>query len=487
MFHSTKDLVEQVHLELAQGRHDRALGLIRNFVELICLNERCTARVFSSVLLDELCQEIGRVSLSTIKRDKASTLPSQNTVVYIATKLYMSGGHTAVLEDFIQAQPELRHVVLVTGIAGSPERVLVEKRFTGSNVKLFWAPDFSLMEKLLWVQGRLLEINAEKVFLFNHHEDAVAIAAVQPELQQKLYFYHHADHQLALGVHLHRAVHIDPHNMGYFNCRESQNKADNYYLPLTIADQGQRPQELQFMGSRKLVTCAVGGKRKFEAPYRYLYSALIPELLTGPVGKHIHIGPLSPATLKKIRGELDARGIAQTQFVHIPWAANVWRALWEYGVDVYLVSFPYCGARAIVEALGSGTPVIAHQNYRNGFLSGMDMLYSSAYVWSNPGDLLAHLGELTPNRLVEEGKAARYHYETHHRPKLLQMALDSDFTDQVAQPIPLRRYTSDQLQCCLDEFDLWQLCMARARQLTKRFFWVLPEKLRLMIFNKIIQ
>jgi hypothetical protein len=179
------------------------------------------------------------------------------------------------------------------------------------------------------------------------------------------------------------------------------------------------------------------------------------------------------------------RDIAQAQFVHIPWTSNVWRALWEYGVDVYLVSFPYCGARAIVEALGSGTPVIAHENYRNGFLSGIDMLYPSAYVWSNPRDLLARLGELTPDRLVEEGKSARYHYETHHRPELLRAALETDFTGQVAQPIPLRKYTPDQLQCCLDEFDFWQLCMARARQLIKRVFWALPEKLRLMIFNKI--
>ena len=484
MFHSTEELAAHVRLKLAQGKPESALGLIRDFVELICLDERFTARVFSSALLDELCQEIGRISLQTLMANKTGAPTSQNTVVYIATKLYMAGGHSAVLEDFIHAQPELGHIVFVTGIAGSPERTLVGKRFTRSNVKLLWVPSGGLMEKLLWVQGKLLEISPEKVFLFNHHEDVVAIAAVQPQLQKHLYYYHHADHQLALGVHLPHAVHIDIHNMGYFNCREAQHKADNFYLPLTIADQGERPRELQFMETGQLVTCAVGGQRKFEAPYRYSYAVLVPEILVGPVGKHIHIGPLSTATLQKIRGELEVRGIAQTQFIHIPWTANVWRALWEHRVDVYLVSFPYCGARAIVEAMGSSTPVIAHQNYHNSFLSGIDMLYPSAYAWSNPGDLLAHLGELTPDRLVEEGKLARAHYETHHHPALLQRALDNDFTSPVAQPIPLRKYVPDQLQCCLDEFDGWHLYMARVRQLTKRVYWALPEKMRQMIFNK---
>ncbi len=52
-------------------------------------------------------------------------------------------------------------------------------------------------------------------------------------------FYHHGDHHLCLGVYLSHLEHIDPHPMGYHNCRDALG-IDNTYIPLTVDDKGDR-------------------------------------------------------------------------------------------------------------------------------------------------------------------------------------------------------------------------------------------------------
>ncbi len=141
--------------------------------------------------------------------------------------------------------------------------------------------------------------------------------------------------------------------------------------------------------------------------------------------------------------------ISPDRLIHVPWVPSLWQAVQECEVDVYLNSFPLGGGRAIVELLGSGTPVIMHQNYRSRIFGTVDMAYPEAFSWRTPEELLEHLKSLTPDQVREEALLARRHYEETHT--------FADFRTRVlaghqAPPAPpLREYTHDALQTFLED------------------------------------
>ena len=363
-FRSVAKLREMIVTQIAQGDPHSALRLIRQTVDQICCEPINTARIFGSKLLDDLCQEIGAIHRHQTQKGFQHQFDanwSGSVVVYVASRLHASGGHTAVLADIIRLGPPARSIVLVTGIAGPTDHAAILDRFEGiSQLSFEYAPRGTHLEKLDWVQRKLLVLAPETVWMFNHHQDSVAVAAVQPDAGYRLRYYHHGDHHLCLGVHLGYADHVDLHPMGFHNCRESLGIQDNRYLPLTVKDQGARPAGWSHMAGSGLVTCTAAGFNKISHPYFIRYEDVVPELLRVSGGRHIHIGPLSYLTLYRIRRGLRKLEIPETNFVYIPFVRSVWQALHEYQVDLYVASFPYGGARTMIEVMGAGITIALH-------------------------------------------------------------------------------------------------------------------------------
>ncbi|MHC5857517.1 hypothetical protein [Nostoc sp.] len=443
----------QIAEYMRSGDLENPLHLLVNFVEKIIRDNRATAKVFGSATLDKLCQQIGAKALEhqepLLAIDSSSNHENGN-IIYIATELYKTGGHTALLEDLIKAQPHRKHIILITDIFNTVNREIILSRFAYLNVKIEWAPQSTLLDKLFWLQSQLIEKQLSQVFLFNHWQDAVAIAAVQPHLAQQLFFYHHCDHQLCLGLYLSHAKHIDPHTFGFYNCRHNLGVANTRYIPLVVEDLGTRSPELPFIANGKLRTCSSGSGNKFEQIYPYSYIEEVPKILDVTQGVHVHIGELSHYSLERIRQGLEERGITQESFIYIPWVKSLWWTIGEQKIDVYLNSFPLGGGRASIEVMGSGTPFIGHQNYNSRVLSGIDIVYPEAYFWQKPEELYSYLQGLTPEVLTEQAAYSRRHYELYHTPKVLQQCLQDCNSEEGLFPPPLRDYVTDGLQNFLD-------------------------------------
>jgi hypothetical protein len=302
----------------------------------------------------------------------------------------------------------------------------VTRKFEGlQDVSIEYVPPGTRLAKLEWIQRKLGELVPSMVWLFNHHQDSVAIAAVQPEQGYRVRFYHHGDHHLCLGVYLEYAEHIDPHPMGYHNCRENLGILENRYLPLVARDLGDRvpPAQAEPDG---LITCTVGSFNKLEVPYFVQYTDMVPAILQATGGRHIHFGRLTPIALWRIYRGLNKLGIAQKAFVYVPYVPSVWRALHEYAVDLYVASFPYGGGRTLVEVMGAGVPAVLHSNCANRMLSGVDMAYKGAFVWRYPEELLAYLRHVDRAALKREGRLARLWYEAYHQEQIMQHLLHDD-------------------------------------------------------------
>lgn len=476
IFSSIYNLKETVLLLQEKNKLDKALRLVCSIVERIITEPLCTSQVFGSKILDELCQSIGKSNLKEIidvRIDSNIEEECKPVFVYIVTRLQKSGGHTRVIEEFIKARPDSRHVILSTELIGRSDTDYLQKGLASKQCIYFeQAPKVNYQKKLSWLQKRLLGIKSEKVYLFNHHQDSVAIAAIQPEMMLDASFYHHGDHHLCLGVYISHIKHIDPHPMGYHNCRKVLG-INNIYIPLTVDDNGERAANQPFMSDGKLTTCTAARSNKIEIPYCVNYLQTVPEILKVTGGRHIHIGRLTPWAIFKIRRGLKSHKIDQNRFIYIPWVPSIWKALHEYQVDMYIASFPYGGGLTLIEAMGAGVPVVLHRHIFSRILSGIDLAYQGVFSWRYLDELLHYCSTVNPEDLAEAGRLGRLQYERFHRTEHLKRFLGASAIDY---PIPNNLYDTFTVES--DEWALWMERQVRMKKIITRAAYRTFKRLR---------
>lgn len=443
---------QQIRGLIRAGKLNAALRAISRMVDSIGCEPINTGRVFGSKSLDYLCQEIGATNLSRTGGEVRPNNEGQDgrVTVCIASRLHAAGGHTAALADIIRLSPPGRSIILVTGVGGPTDHASIMHRFAStSDVHFEYVPRGCYAAKLDWIQRRLRAIAPTEVWLFNHHQDSVAVAAAQPHAGYRLRFYHHGDHQLCLGVHLDGADHIDIHPMGFHCCRGDLEIRGNRYLPLVVADQGVRSPSSRFRPDNTLLTCTAANFNKIEVPYFIRYAEVIPSLLQATGGRHLHIGQLRPATLRQIRQGLRKRGLPDSAFQYVSYVPSVWRALLEYGVDIYLASFPHGGGRTLIEAMGAGIPVAIHSHCASRLLGAFDLAYPGAMVWHIPEELFEQINAADAETLSKHSRLARTRYQEFHHEDVLRQALDNEAAPLAAPPL-LDGYRADAMQSALD-------------------------------------
>ena len=432
-FRSTLDTL------FATGDLDGVLRKVESLVERVFCEPLNTAEIFSSAYLDEICQRVGRRRLDEMRprhiaqAQAVSAVPAHPPVVFIASRLQASGGHTALLADIARLLGRPSRVLL-TGVGGATDLRSIQHRFAGvQDLHFEKAPAGQRLRKLDWLQQRLREISPAEVWLFNHHQDSVAVAAVQADAGYALKYVHHGDHHLCLGVTLAFGEHYDPHPMGFRNCRDVLRRADNKYLPMASPDplEGMRLERSSTTGP--LVTCTAAGANKIEQAYWPAYAEVIADVLSKTGGVHIHLGALSWRYRWRIRRNLRRNGVAPSAFRYLGRVRSVAHALLREKVDLYIASFPYPGARSLVEVMAAGVPVAAHDHCAHVFLSAMDMLPAGSCFWSRPGQLLDFIAAHDRGALQELGREARLHYEKFHTYAVMH---DSLAGDPQAQEIP---------------------------------------------------
>jgi len=473
---SLRSQVARANISLGQGDIDRALGIAHDFVERIVTEPLCTSQVFGSRLLDDLCFRIGCANLRAMSSSQSVAPPAvegRARIAYVVSRLQSSGGHLRLILDFIRSQPEKDHVIYATGVAGpSDERFLVAALARCGNACFVAAPRGSFGSRLTWLQNVLHALRPEHAYLFNHHQDSVAVAALVPQLGVPGSFCHHGDHHLCLGVYLDHLTHIDLHPMGYHYCR-AELGVQNHYLPLTFEDHGYVPVRTAFSSGGVLTTATVARSNKVEIPYYVSYLELIPQVLKVTGGRHLHIGRLTPWAIRGMRSKMRELGVPQDRLIYMDWTASVWKSLQEHKVDVYLASFPYGAGLTLIEAMGAGIPVIMHRHMYSRVLSGLELAYPEAFHWSDPNALLDYLGAMEPKELWKEGQIARRWYETYHRPEVLRAYL----RDPASFNLPVPPLAID-FELCLDEWAAWAESQLSFPRLAYRSAYRLGRRIR---------
>jgi hypothetical protein len=455
------------------------LASIERFVDYLLCEPLTVGCAFGSHELDESCQQIGRRNLETCGIAGPPDSISDITV-YIASKLQSSGGHTAAMLDVIRLSPKRRSIILVTGVCGNTDYSALRRRLSEvQDVELINAPPGGHLKKLTWIQNFLQKIKPSVVWLFNHHQDSVAVAAVQPNRGYHLYYYHHGDDRLCLGVCLGFGTHYDISPISYHRCRDEVGLEGNKYLPQTATDLLAASRESN-CDSHGLVTCTAAGFNKVEVDYFAQYVDVIPQVLSITRGSHIHIGRLTLFARWRLRKLMQRLGVPSRSFVYIPHVHSVWRALQDHEVDLYIASFPHGGGKTMVEVMGAGVPIIIHKNIADRMIGGLDMVYDGAPTWHDPAELYHLLAQFNDRFLSKQSVLARAWYEKYHSPDVIKQILEST-EGPIEIPSLKLGYESDSL------LRAWQF----AREVTiigvvKRQLWRLYRRIKSVIGRRAI-
>lgn len=473
---SLSSQIENAKFLLEKGYVSASLSIIHDIVEKVFTEPLLTSQVFGSRELDQLCLHIGRQNFSNMTLKNGGLCPFMSVrprIIYVVSRLQRSGGHSRLVQDFILAQPEKHHLILSTGVAGPSDTDYLSKLYADNDaVQFMIAPRDDLHSRLDWLQRILIECQPEHVYLLNHHQDSVAVAAVVPELGLKGSFLHHGDHHLSLGVHLEHLTHIDLHPMGYHYCRDELG-VDNQYLPLTFEDKSTEKRQSKFKRDGFLITATAARSNKIEIPYYVSYLDIIPRVLKSTRGRHIHIGKLTPWALRHMRSQMRKLGVSKDRLIYIEWTPSIWNSLRDYEVDVYIASFPYGAGLTLIEAMGAGVPVVLHRHMYSRVLSGLELAYDSAFNWTQPEELINYLGALTPESIGIESKLARSHYKKNHHPDILRSYLQDPNSFQLDIP-PLNLGFKPRL----DEWANWVEIQLNFPRLIYRTFYRVFRKLR---------
>jgi len=400
------------------GEFERALNRIIELAGTLANEPIIVGSVFGSRKLDSLCSLVGAkaMELSSIE----SGARSDDVVAILATELYRTGGHTAVIRDLIAAHRNQKIVLIISDTFHTANHTEIKSIFP--SIEIHFAPkSIGSFERVVWLQRKLQELCPRRSFVFNHMDDAVTIAALQCSIPTEVIFYHHCDHKFSLGVFTPCFRHIDFREQGMDNCRRNLGIANNVLLPLVHEYSSTRK---NFLSTGSLRTCTSGGY-KFEQPYLFSLLEVLPQILRKTGGSHIHIGPISYEYKAAIKARLDASEIDDSKFLQLDYVPNLSEAFDQYRVDLYIDSFPICGCRSVVEAMSVGIPTIVHKNYKSALLSNKNLIYPEAFCWSMPEELYAHLSSVNIQVLLEQSSFAKLFHQSWHTYENLRASLET--------------------------------------------------------------
>jgi len=392
---------------------NESLESIKSKIGDIVTEPSCNSIAYGSEKIDSLCNLIGEENLKLHKISIKNNRKLSDINYYIATKVLNSGGHSKLIANLINAKPDEKHCILLTGIRGKSDTEFFKKEMCIENVelKILNVPFKRLDQKLTWMQKHLSSENPKKVHLFNDHNDSVAVSSISKSMNIDCNFYHHADYKICLGVFSKNFKHIDVNNCAYFNCKNTLD-IENYYVPCAVEDLGFR--DVSNNSNSHLITCSVGGRNKIEEDYAYDNLKIIVDILKSSKGKHVHIGKLTPIGILKIKYLLFKNKISFKNFKYIKWTKSVWKTFQNEKIDLFIAPFPIVGGMTLIEALGSGIPIACHKNIYSRNLSGIDMINMNSFLWENDDELLYFISKISKNKLSTMSKSGRDFYEKYY-------------------------------------------------------------------------
>ena len=401
---------------------------------------------------DQLCQRLARRDAYVLP----DLRPDDGTVMILATQLYPTGGHTALVANFVRANEDRRVIVLVTQFDGAETDLSTVfwkyPYLNDDNVEVIVLdPSRTLPEAVADILYVTRENRPTEIHLFNHPHDVAAVTAAASVNRGRndpvgtglkrppaktcpdVFFYHHADIRPTLGLSLPGCVYL-AHKRGMVDDYDIPGSRGKHYIPLSPATFTEEmpaltEQQEDALEDADFISVSIGNRIKFFPPFSYpvKYKEIVSQLLLRDDSVHVHIGDLYPADLIAIREELRRRMIDEDRFLHVAFYPSLARFIDKYAVSLLVCTFPIGGGMSLIEALSHGVAVAAHNQPFEAF-SELAYCPPGVMIWNTPDELGEHVAGLDEKRLKSLREQSRRHFEKEFHRDVFEQALNNAVT-----------------------------------------------------------
>ena len=352
-----------------QKQFEKLLNKINNTkntddkIDLACIAAKCatykSTGYYYSTKLEKVFTDYAKSIKVEIKKEY-----KPNTYLHVLTKAYKGGGHTRVVEKWIE-QGESSQVHSVICINQDKEEIneKLKNAINKKNGKLILLENEPLKEKA--IKLRQIASQYEYIILHTHMEDPTALIAFGTEdFKRPVIFYNHADHMFWLGKSIIDILatlreYSDEITIPKRNIHNSFKIGVPIEVKRNIViDKIQAKEKLGISIDKKVIITA-GGSHKFKpladkSILDYLYRIVNNQenaqiYVIGPSPIEEMWADISIKSKEKIKvlGELDYNG---EYFDYINAA------------DLVIDSWPMSGGTVMIDAISCNTPVISLKN-----------------------------------------------------------------------------------------------------------------------------
>lgn len=295
-----------------------------------------------------------------IKTDLSGISFKPNSFLHIMTQGYLSGGHTRVVERWIeQAQDNQSHSVLFT-VGQDDELPRLEKAVSKTKGQLYFLDQkLCLEDKVNYI--RKLASEYEYIVLHVHMDDPLPLIAFScKNFVRPIMFYNHASHQFWLGKSIADLV-LDIENNDIVTSKY-RGISNNIFLGVptntvihqkTQEDIVKARTELGLPLDKNIILTA-GNNTKYMPIGDFSYSDIFLKL-KNQNNFFIVIG-VNPKDQfwQKIKAELGDNIIIYKTIDFEQGFLN-----YLIAADLFLDSYPLCGGTVVIDAISVGTPVLS--------------------------------------------------------------------------------------------------------------------------------
>ena len=364
-------------------------GCLAEAVNLICnvAHQMTASAKFKGVSLRLPELDSGLVRIANLMRPEfaAASAPRAEHACLV-TEVYMTGGHRTVLNSVCEEIPS--HVIftdLFDRIAAGNNRL--QGLITAKALSSVTLNSDSVIQKVRSTVHLLNALSPKRVWIFNHHEDAIVLlAALIFDFGRRSVFVHHCDHDPALGATIKFPVHLD------FTEEMLQNCASIGLEPLPLALYTPSARQRVAYAGGDLVVATAGSLKKFTGSlWGMQYRDVVRTVLQHPrVTAFHHIGAVRDEYIAEFRAYLESSGLDPERMIFAGQVPRVSDYILSVGAQVYLSSFPLGAGATTAEVQSAGLPVIYYfdPNQQEMPLGAIASIYASPQLeWHELSDL----------------------------------------------------------------------------------------------------
>ncbi|MBQ9573238.1 MAG: hypothetical protein IJR22_07610 [Acidaminococcaceae bacterium] len=312
---------------------------------------------FTSSVLEEFFVKCAK----SIKTDLTGINYENNSILHILTEGYKTGGHTRVVERWIENAPSFQKHSVVLTRPNKDQLITLEMNVKEKNGDFIpFDNKLSLQEKA--EKLRRLAMKYEYVILHIHMEDPIAIMAFGSEdFTRPVLFYNHASHMPWLGKSI--ADLVLEIQQDYELTKDVRGITNTFFLGVpskeiafSISDKQEERIKLGMPVDKKIIV-SCGSKDKFRTILDKGFIDYVKDIIDKDT--YCYVIGVNPSSSEWAKAKHETNNHI-LPLKHIDFDKGFLSYL--RAADLYLDSFPVGGGTAVMDAVSVGTPALSLQS-----------------------------------------------------------------------------------------------------------------------------